>query len=502
MRYQPRDYQLLAFNHAVEFLTNARPGDRTLYVAPTGSGKSVMMLAIQERMGPGTWIIAPRVEIVDGFLDKLGVEPGVESGLRHQITTPIRFRDMLLHKGQQEAARLIIDEAHHDEAMTWKQIHTLCGHPPAIGFTATAFRGTPKGTADLLATWGEPQWVLTYPEAVARNVISMPKCSTLPLVDDDLIEIERGELVASAVNSAVKSRVGQIAEWSRRLVDGFGLWDRPTMFALPSREAAWALHGALRDISLHATVVDGDTSQADRQATFAGTVGRITALIQIMVVSEGVDLPIRRLIDLRPTLSPVIWLQLIGRIMRRTASGEQQPEYVCTNRNLLRHGYLLDGCLPDDTIRDAQAAWPGFSKRSGARVLGLEAVGRFKASQVPLRDGLAVTTYNVCALEGHKRTDYFALVHPARAEPVWACAVHGRGPDGRYTFGAWRACEPPTDLTGFASTPPRDLTPAQLEWWKKSAARFGLHPDCVPNKQQFQILPVLCAVPEARRLMR
>lgn len=497
MRFTPRDYQQLAFDHATRFLTNARPGDRQLYVAPTGSGKSVMMLMVQEWTGDDAWIITPRVEIVNGFLDKLGAPPGVESGLAHRITTPIRFRDTLLHRGQAEARCLIIDEAHHDEAMTWKQIHTLCGHPPAIGFTATAFRGTPKGTTDLLATWGQPQWILTYPEAVERGVIAMPRCSMLPLVDDDLIEMERGELVASRVTSAVKSRVGQIVEFCGRYVTD--TWDRPTMFAVSSREVAHALTLALRDAGLHASVVDGETPAAQRESVFAATLAGLTALVQIAVVSEGVDLPIRRLIDLRPTLSPVVWLQQIGRIMRPSS---EQPEYVCTNRNLLRHGYLLDGCLPADAIRDAQAAWPGPSKRGAMRVMGLEAVGRFKPSQIPLRDGTLVTTYNVCALDGHQRTDYFAVIHPAKADPVWASAVHGKGPDGRYTWGTWRACEPPTELTGFASTPPRDLTPAQLDWWNKSAERFGLLAGVVPNMQQFQILPVLCAVPEARRLIR
>ena len=119
-------------------------------------------------------------------------------------------------------------------------------------------------------------------------------------------------------------------------------------------------------------LVVGGTPGEQRRAAFAATAARRAALVQVSVVSEGVDLPgLRRLVDCRPTLSPVYWLQCLGRIRRPVPSGEPPPEYICTNRNLSRHCYLLEGMLPLAAVREAQGAFETPSRRMGIRVVGL-----------------------------------------------------------------------------------------------------------------------------------
>lgn len=487
------DYQDAAVNHGLRWVAEAKAGDRLLFASPTGTGKSYMELALLAKLH-GWYLVSPKIEIITGLLNKLGVdtEGYTESGIvnlaaEKGIHTPIRLRSALLAGEIDAPAGLILDEAHHDSAESWQDLHLLCGYPPAIGFTATPYRGTPKSTAAFRAEWGEPVWVITFPEAVERGALTMPACSTVPLVDDDLIEVQNGELVAKQVNEAVAGRLAAVVELASRFFAS-GEWDRPTMFALPSRELCYQLELMLRSAGLYANMVIGDTPYYIRQHAFRHCLDRSAALIQVAVVSEGVDLPIRRLIDLAPSLSPVKWCQQFGRITR--PGGES--EYICCNRNLLRHGYLLDGCLPAASMAEAQAAFPPSSRSSGLRAVGLESLGRLKPVELPLKSGLKGLMYALSHMEGHRRIDYCILVHPLREEIVWTRKESVRKPNGQeMTWGKWHRCLPPADLQGFASLPPSPISEKQKGWWKRSAAFHGLDPDAEITRKQFPALPVL-----------
>ena len=173
-------YQPAAVEHAVRQLTAGVK--RTLYAAPTGSGKSVIELAVQSAVA-GSWIVTPRIEIVAGMLAKSGLQTSglseaalVDTAWQRALTTPLRLRNRLLAGGLAPAF-LILDEAHHDSASTWTDLPTLCDCP-AVGYTATPFRGAPESTRKFLANWGEPIWILTFADAVRRGVITVPSCRT------------------------------------------------------------------------------------------------------------------------------------------------------------------------------------------------------------------------------------------------------------------------------------------------------------------------------------
>src|SRR5579884_2986431 len=228
---------------------------------------------------------------------------------------------------------------------------------PVIGWTASPYRGTPRGTAEFLEFWGQPTWIITLAEAANRGVVSFPSFRICPLVDDDRVSVSSsGEFVVSSASAAVRSRLDAVVDLCRPLFEGQH-WDRPTMLALPSVETVADALRAFEAAGLPAALVTGDTPQAARQQAFAAAVARERVLLQIGVVSEGVDLPLRRLIDLLPTLSPVRWVQLLGRITRPVTVGEAAPEYWGCCRNLERHAYVLDGLVPLPALAQAQTAF-------------------------------------------------------------------------------------------------------------------------------------------------
>jgi hypothetical protein len=474
-----------------DFLKNARPDSRLAVASPTGTGKSIVELECQR---PGEWLLTPRVEIIAGMLAKLGKnligfgeDAVVRAAWDEQITTPVRFRNALL-RGEidPEPTALHLDEGHHAEADTYTDLTNLC-NCPQVCYTATPYRGTAKGTAEFRRKWGEPRWLIMYPEAIRRGFLSFPRCSVVPLVDDDTIEVVNGEFVVAAVSSTVQSRLGAVVAMCGRYVEE-GLWDTPTMFAVPSTECALQLTELLVGSGCPAVCVTQATSHAARQSAFDSCLGRRASLVQIAVVSEGVDLAVRRLIDLSPSLSPVKWLQQFGRITRPGGLSE----YICTNRNLLRHCYLLEGCLPPAILAEAQAAFGGAGKRAAARVLGLEALGRLKAAELPLSDGTTGLMYQFASANGSVVTEYAVLVHPLRAKPIWAKRNRTKASEtSQATYGKWQRCVVPDGVEGFASASPSPVTKPQSDWWKRSAARHGLDPAAEITRKNFAALPVL-----------
>lgn len=482
MKFTPRGFQVPSIAHAVNFFRTAKPGDRQLYASPTGSGKSVVQLEVHRQV-PDLFIITPRDEIVQGMLDKLGT-PDVDPE-SIGIWTPVKLRNRLLDGRIKPPRGIILDETHHESAETWQQLDLLTGLVPAVGYTATPYRGTPKATAEFLRRWGEPEWLITHQEAINEGYIKLPEFIMLPLVDDDVVEVSGGEFNVSSLEGATMDRLDAIVEHCRRFYKN-GQWDMATMFAMPSSRLCRELQTRLAAAGLPAAIVTAETQRAERWSIFEAVESRIIALIQINVVSEGVDLKIRRLVDLAPTLSPVKWVQQLGRIERPT---DESPEYICTNRNLLRHAYALDGVVPLPALKEAEASFVPTKRGAGVRVLGMEAIGRFKEVPIKCTDGLTAHMYSLSTVRGQVVVEYACICHPGK-QAIWAVKINTTQ-DGKRVWGKWTPCDPPEDLKGFSSVPPKDITEKQRIWWNRSADYRGLDVKQEVTRKNFQALPVL-----------
>lgn len=519
----PRDYQYVAGSEGI-VKVNQYPGKWHLFVSPTGTGKSIFELIWLTHI-PNSVLVTPRVEIIAGMLDKLGLyweshTELVDMATQFGIFTPIKFRNILAQGllGYYPPV-CILDECHHAEADSWKDIDMYLNKTTVLGATATPFRGTPQGTKSFRERWHTMTPVLTLPTAIHNNYCSLPTVSIWPLIDDDLVEISNGELKVSTVSKMVGDNLSLIVEQSKQFYcSRGGMWKRPTMYSVPTTDAAYALAHALTESRMPARTVVQDTKRVDRERIFQQVVDGNLALVQIDVVSEGVDLPIRRLIDIRPTMSPVKWLQQVGRIMRPTVkcavcrssdelscpNCESPPEYICVCRNVERHGYLMEGCFPPTVIREAQEAFknvygePQYSRRSGIRAMGMEGLGKFTTTPIHLLNGVTAFMYNLVHMDGYTRNEYIVLVHPNETEPLRAKRVsrvktpsYETGGAPVYDWGRWQAVASLPDLKGCSSANPRELTERQRGKWLREAEDRGLNPHREVNNRSFQVLPLL-----------
>jgi superfamily II DNA or RNA helicase len=504
--FQLRPYQMRGVDVGNEALSQAVP---TLATAPCGSGKNLMELALQAAH-PDAWILTPRINIVRSMLQRLGVDTGgrgdewvAQRGLENQITTPQRFRNAIMKGVMQAPDKLIRDEVHHDTSEVAEDIDAMCVSTRMIGYTATGFRGTPSGTKALRQKFGEPKEILSYADAVAMGVVAMPTCSVQPLFNDDVIEVQNGEFVAKSINKHYLSKLdalaAHVAGYVHEREPGFvPKVTCPTCVCVPSSEVLDALTEKLNALGVPWDAVTDETRSMEREAAYEKCRNCTHILIFIAVVEEGFDAPwLRRMIDAYPTLSPVKWLQRIGRIMR---PHETTAEYVCCNRNLELHAYLLEGVLPPAAVKQAQEAFEAPSKRAAARFLGLESLTRFKRLELPLADGTTGFMYNLYNVVDNRVTEYSVLVTPQRKNPIVAKRSVQREvtgyvdgvPQYSHSRGAWQRAELPDDFTGFVTSPNSSgLSDKQKAWWKSSARRYGLNPDAEIKARQFAALPVL-----------
>lgn len=521
-----RDYQHAALLDALQWVAATEPPARRLYCAPTGTGKGSLLLALRSALAAGgasSLILSPSLEVLRGLLDRSGLDaPLTDDALAAAAlegvgaTTPTRLRNRILAGEATMPDVLLYDEAHH--ATDTNEVSGLLAAVHGddalwIGCTATPYRGTPRGTVELRQQWGTPVPILTLDQAVRSRWCSLPRTRVVPLLDDDEVRVVNGEFKASGAGGAgglFATRVDALAALLRDLPR------RPTIVAVPSTESAGALVEACDRIGVDATAILQHTTQPARVEALDRCRRMLTILVQIRVVSEGVDLPwLRRIVDARPVVSPVAWVQLLGRAMRPHGA-EEPPEYWCVCRNLERHAYLLGGVLPREAVAEAQAAFGGPSKRTGARGIGFEALGRFKAVELPLANGLTGHMYTLHCPSEVGAHELVVLVHPCKEEPLIASrevAVFPtpddgsppprgswRGRDGRdRRAGPWQrldlaAC---ADLTGYATKQSHDaFSDKQRASWERDAARLGLDPAAAPRlkRRQFAALPVLRAL--------
>lgn len=473
-----RDYQQAAVDHAVAWYFSVHEAfdatnNRKLYYGPTGSGKGTIELALLNALraaGVDAILLSPSLEIIRGFLDRAGI---VTSNPRRAaeelgIMTPVRFRNRLRKTGEIPDC-LIVDEAHEftDSNLLPAEIMATLGSIPIIGFTATPYRGTNKGTLEFQRLWGPAVEILSMKDAVARGFITFPQFKIEPLVDDDKIEITAGDFDASATAAAYKASIEDLAALVARYRD------RPTIVSVPNVAIAEALAAAVPG----SFAITQSTSESERLAAYEASRLFLAPIIQVSVLTRGADLPwLEVLIDAQPTQSPVRFMQTVGRIMRPK---ERQALVVVTNRNLERHSVLLTGFLPLGKSRESQTAFGSPSRRAASRDLGLAGFDRLKSLHLPLRSGGWATCLRLYASsEDGSVTDYCLITVPGSMASLWATRRKVPRPGAQYhwQYEKWRRCAPPDDIEALATTQPRarDLSEKQAAVWEKSAERLGL----------------------------
>lgn len=296
--------------------------------------------------GSRVLVVAHLKEIIDqtsAKLDAYAVPHGViqASHWRRFPDLPVQIASVqtLVRREFPPAELLVIDEAHHARAGTYGKIIEAYPKAPLIGLTATPWRGDGKGLGELfdaMVVAATPAQLIEQGHLVRFGGFSfeLPDLSGVRQKGSDYDEIQ----LEMACN---KARIvgGIVDEW---LAHAGGV--RTICFAVGVAHSL-SIVERFRQAGVAAEHLDADTPKPEREAILARlAAGTTRVLSNVGILTEGWDCPSAACCILaRPTKSLVLYLQMVGRVLR------PHPESGKDRALLFDHaGAMLEHGLPDE----------------------------------------------------------------------------------------------------------------------------------------------------------
>lgn len=364
-----RDYQQQDVNAIRDAM--ARGKRAILYVLPTGGGKTVVFSNIAATVAArnkSTMTLVHRIELLRQTSKALG-KNGVDHGLISPKFTPDYRKPVQVASVQTLVRRthmlkkpdlIIIDEAHHATAGTWKKI--LAEYPNAyiIGVTATPCRGDGVGLGvqaggifDHLIE-GPTTKQLIEKGYLVRPVIYAP----VEKLDLRSVHIVAGDYNKAEIADVVdKPKItGNAVAHYRKLCSG-----APAVAFCINVAHAEHVAEEFRAAGYRAYSVDGTMDDDTRSRILNGLGnGQVQVVCSCDLISEGTDIPaIQCAILLRPTKSLGLFIQQCGRALR-ILDGKDKAIILDHVGNTLTHGmpheereWSLDGVKKVKGKRDA-----------------------------------------------------------------------------------------------------------------------------------------------------
>jgi superfamily II DNA or RNA helicase len=327
---------------------------RILMVAPTGSGKTVIAAAIIKGVPRRVLVVAHRREIVNQTSDKLtvfGVPHGVIQAGDDDKLRPLSMVQVAsiqtLHARAIRSARmpmppadlLIIDEAHHACAETYRAVLEKYPNAIVLGLTATPCRGDGRGLGGIFDT------LIECPQVAKLIELGfLVKTRVYAPVDPDLrgVQVRQGDYAENQLAERMDrdTLVGDIvSHWLKHAEER-----RTIVFACSVGHSIHIANEFVR-AEVPAEHLDGTTPLEERAAILARLQsGETEVVTNCMVLTEGFDCPdIGCCILARPTKKMGLFRQMIGRVLR-PAKGKPDAIVLDHSGAVFRHG------LPEDHV--------------------------------------------------------------------------------------------------------------------------------------------------------
>lgn len=340
-----RDYQRTAVETTLSALDTH---ERVLVVAPTGAGKTVIGSAVVSRVlerGARVLWLAHRRELIDQAAAALeravGERPGIilagrpaTPGARAQVAS---VQTLTRREVPEDIALVVVDEAHHTEARTYKRLLERAAGARVVGLTATPCRADGRGLGDTYQ-----HLVVAAPPSrlVADGHLAAPRVFAVRApVDLDSITVRAGDYSLDELERAVdrpEVTCEIVRAWRERASD------RTTVVFATGVEHSRSITRAFNDAGIRAEHLDGETPNDVRAAILARLASGETQLVSnVGVLTEGWDLPRCKCVVLaRPTKSLALYLQMAGRGLRPWNNAP--PIMLDLGGSTLDHGLPLD----------------------------------------------------------------------------------------------------------------------------------------------------------------
>lgn len=344
----------------------------TLGVAPTGSGKTIMLSAVIGHLlvpDQKACVLAHRDELTQQNESKFKrVNPSISTSVfdaqqkswRGQTTfamVPTLARQNHLNT-MPEMDLLVIDEAHHAVADTYRRIidHAQDINPDCkiYGVTATAVRGDKKGLREVFSNVADQ---VRLGELIRSGHLVPPRTFVIDVgAQEELKKIKRGidDFDMNAVEEimdTVPITEAVIKHWKAKAAD------RKTVVFCSTVNHAQHVCDAFNAANVPTVMVHGGMSKSERKSQIKEfESGDAQVIVNVAVLVEGYDYtPIGCVILLRPSSYKSTLIQMVGRGLR-TVDPNEYPGVVKSDCIVLDFGIstLLHGTLEQDADLDAE----------------------------------------------------------------------------------------------------------------------------------------------------
>ena len=319
-----RDYQQDLLAQVFEAFNQHR---RVMLQLPTGAGKTVLFSAIANELislGYKVLVLAHRTELILQAADKLATVTGspigiIKAGIKPNYQAPIQVASVqslkrrLHHLNPEEFGLVVIDEAHHSTAATYRHALDRFNAAYQLGCTATPIRTDGTGFNDLFDTLicGP-----TIKDLIAGNYLSKFKlyASANPMATKGA-RTKQGDFVSKDI-----AKLNPVVELAGDLIQSYRQYANGKSCLVFCVNVAHSKAIAQRycDAGISAAHLDGTTPKEERAEILAKfRQGQIKVITNCALFTEGLDVPSLEVVQIaKPTQSLSLWLQINGRVLR------------------------------------------------------------------------------------------------------------------------------------------------------------------------------------------
>ena len=220
---------------------------------------------------------------------------------------------------EEEPGMIVIDEAHHALAKTYKEMWERFPKAKFLGLTATPCRLNGKGFTDLfdvlVQSWGVPEFISKGRLATYDFVSIKSDGVTQRLIDSLQKRGADGDYQNKEMDMLLNKKPS--IERLYRSLEEFGKDRKGIVYAINISHAQ-EISKLYQKHGVKAIAIDSKTPATERQQDIeAFKKGDIQVLVNVDIFSEGFDCPDVEFVQLaRPTLSLAKYLQMVGRGLR------------------------------------------------------------------------------------------------------------------------------------------------------------------------------------------
>ncbi len=296
---------------------------------PTGTGKTYLLTAVIDSFVNGNpmekvWIVAHRRELVSQIDETVRKFHSYFASSTSSLLSSVKAMSiqwLMRHYDEieEEPGMIVIDEAHHALAKTYKEMWERFPNAKFLGLTATPCRLNGKGFTDLfdvlVQSWSVPEFISKGRLATYDFVSIKSDGVTQRLIDSLQKRGADGDYQNKEMDMLLNKKPS--IERLYQSLEEFGKDRKGIVYAINISHAQ-KITKLYQEHGVKAIAIDSKTPAVERQQDIAAfKKGDIQVLVNVDIFSEGFDCPDVEFVQLaRPTLSLAKYLQMVGRGLR------------------------------------------------------------------------------------------------------------------------------------------------------------------------------------------